>query len=144
MTRDPDLAQSIEDLRWTVKRLRVLESQMGTLNDPRNYNKLAAVLGERADVIGELRVRAEKLNMPWRALLLVVEEYWRLVARHRRKPDERVLEGAVRTAGEIAERERIESAAELVAAQYRANLNAARVTAATAALAYMEASHAPA
>ncbi len=73
-------------------------------------------------------------------LLLLTEETWRLRDRNRRKPTPIMVRAAMRVAGDIAERDRVEAAADRVAAHFAELQLGRRVAAAAAAARYIEAS----
>ncbi len=148
MTRDPDLDQAIEQFRFPARRLRQVEAMMVTA-PAEKYRNFAAMLQERGDIWGDLKAKAEKLNLvPGDArlgamtLLLLVEETGRLRDRNRRKPTPVMVKAALRAAAEIAERERIEAAADRVAAQFTEMQSDRRARAASAGIQYIEVSEA--
>ena len=140
MTHDPDLMQAIEDLRHVVSRIRQLEGMVAdSINNPLKYQQLAAAQQDRADQTDIIRGKAERLNLPARSLMLIVEEWWRVNARSKRKPDARTVQTAVRTIVEQATIAENEAAAEFEFARVARQQASARATAAAAALAYMRA-----
>lgn len=144
MTRDPDLAAATADLRDVVASIRRYdEALVRAPGDGRLIREVQSLEMQRTDEVGKVKVRAERLNMPWRSLMLVVEKHAQLVKRMRRKPDERSLFIAVEAARDDAQIALTEAEGELRAAEVRARLARARATAADGALAYMRASHAP-
>lgn len=148
MTRDPDLDQAIEQFRFAARRLRTIEGMMVHAASEK-YRNLAAMIAERGEIWGDLKAKAEKLNLvPGDArlgamtLLLLVEETWRLRDRNRRKPTPIMVKAALRAAAEIAERDRTEAAADRVAAQFTEIQADRRTRAAEAGLHYIEVSEA--
>lgn len=140
MTNDPDLMQAIEDLQHVVARIRQLESQVrDAINDTAKYDRLAAAKQDRADMHDRVRARAERLNLPARALMLIVEEYWRLKGLGKKKPTAGALEVAIATALKHAQTAENEAFAELEFARMDSARAAARSTAATDALKYLRA-----
>ena len=148
MTRDPDLDQAIEQFRGAAIRLRTIEAMM--LNAATDkYRNLAAMIAERGEIWGDLKAKADKLNLVpgdtrlgAQTLLLLVEETGRLRARNRRKPTPLMVKTALRAAGDIAERDRIERAADRVAAHFAEIQFERRARAADAGINYIEASEA--
>lgn len=141
MSRDPDLDMAITDMAPVVARIRSLEEELannrheGALLKPIMHLEV-----QRADQIGALRLRAEKLNLPWRSLMMIVEEANFLRQRTRRKPALPQVLVAVKAAVERTELDATEAVAELKLAEARQRLASSRATAASAALAYMRAS----
>jgi hypothetical protein len=140
MTRDPDLDQAIDDLEFVASRIRHVEQQVVRLDESKEYQTLVRRQHELADMKAEITVRAEKLNMPPRALLLVVEQASRLRRQNRRRPTATQLETVLRTAADLAERDRIEAAANLVLARNQQAHVTTRLGAIDGALKYLEAS----
>ena len=146
MTRDPDLDQAIDQFRGAAIRLRTLEGMMLTAASDK-YRHFAAMVAERGEIWGDLKAKAEKLNLvPGDArlgaqtLLLLVEETGRLRDRNRRKPTSAMVKTALLAAGDIAERDRIERAADRVAAHFAEIQSERRVRAADAGINYIKAS----
>lgn len=145
MTRDPDLAAATADLRDVVASIRRYDDALVRApGDGRLIREVQTLEMQRTDQVGKVKVRAERLNIPWRSLMLVVEKHTQLAKRMRRKPDERTLFTAIETVRDDAHVALTEAEAELRGAEVRARLARARVTAADAAVSYMRASHAPA
>lgn len=140
MTHDPDLMQAIEDLRYVVSRIRQLEGMVAdSLNNPMQFRQVRAIQQERSDQIDVAKSAAVRLNLPVQALILLVEEWWRVNARQRRKPDARTVATAVKTIVERANTAEAEAHAEFEFARVARQQASARATAAAAALAYIRA-----
>ena len=139
MTRDPDLDKAIEDMRWAVYQLRGLEERLRSIDLSKDYRYLARLEFERSDVRGEIRARAVTLNMPWRTLMLFVEETDRLTKKHGRRPTVQMVDNAVEAAREWAARASQEADASIVLMQFRAQMAKDAEGAAFSAKEYLEA-----
>ena len=139
MTGDPDLDQTCEDVKYQVMRLQQLDDMVVRQDPVKGYDRLAALLSERADLRNQVRVRAERLNLAPRALVLIVKEVQRL-SRGNRKVVTAAVRTAIATAAEQATREKLEVAADLIEARHREVTVNQRLAATTAAAAYLEAS----
>jgi hypothetical protein len=140
VTHDPDLMQAIEDLHHVVARIRQLESQVAdAINDPLKYSRLSAAQQDRADQLDLVRARAERLNLHPRALMLIVEEYWRLKGPGKRKPTTGAIEVALDAVLKQAKVAEAEAIAEAEFARMTSLRAASRWTAAAEALKYVRA-----
>lgn len=145
MTRDPDLAAALADFPQVVADIRRYDAQiLSAPRDGRKHREVHSLEMIRTDQIGKIKVRAERLKLPWRSLKLIVEKHAQLAKRMRRKPDERTLLIAVEAEADDAQASAEEAEADLLRAEVAAELARARVTTAAAAVSYMRASHAPA
>ncbi len=144
MSADPDLDAAIVDLAPIVAAIRQLEGRAAKAEGTgsRTLAELHTLQIQRGDLIGRIRLRADKMKLPWRSLMLIVEEANRLKKRLRRRPDERTLMIAVQAAQDVSETAQNEADAELNFARAAALVAGGKVTAATAAVSYMRASHA--
>ena len=139
---DPDLEAALGDLVHVARRIRQLNSillagERATITN--GYQQLAQQIQERADRWGEIRVRAEKLNVPPRALMLMVEEADRIYRRRKRRCSLKDLLAAVRVVSEVYERDLEEADVDLIAARENAAEARRRATASSKAIIYLEA-----
>lgn len=139
MTRDPDLDQACEDLSIPVAQLAQIDGEIARSDPVSKYDELTALLVERADFRDQVRLRAERLNLAPRALVLIVEEASRL-SKGRRKVVTAAVRSAIATTAERYRRDKLEAAADLIAARHGDVTASQRVSAADAAMAYLEAS----
>jgi hypothetical protein len=140
MTGDPDLDQAIDDLQFVAVRFDQLNDQLIRHDPVKDYQMFAAKLAERGDCADQIRVRAEKLSLHPRALLLVIQEASRLRRGKRRKPSVAQVRAAIEQFQQYAERDSVEAAADLAAAKHRDVAARHRVNSANAVLQYMDAS----
>ncbi|MBB4154137.1 hypothetical protein GGQ80_002047 [Sphingomonas jinjuensis] len=135
---DPDLERAIAELAFTVRRIRDVESMLIDPNS-KHYPRLMQMIHERADLWQEVANRAEKLNLPTRALGLIVEEADRLRKRRGRKAPLADVLRAVEVLQEQVARDRQEAAVELRIMQLADGRAQQRVDAAAGARTYLEA-----
>lgn len=140
MTRDPDLDKSIEDMTFAVHQLRGLEERLRSIDLTKDYRFLARLEFERGDVRADIKARAATLQMPWRTLVLFVEETERLTKKYGRRPTVQMVENAVEACRAWAARAAGEADATIVLMQYRAQLARESEAAAIGAKEYLEAS----
>ena len=136
---DPDLDQAIRELVLVEKRLSQVERMLA---DPGkdNYHDLLRMKNERADHLGALRARAERLQIDPRALRVVIREADRLrsKARGREHVSLDKLRAVLERAAEWARQERAERAADLAAAQIDLATVTQRCTGLAGAIDYLE------
>jgi hypothetical protein len=138
---DPDLMQAIEDLKFPARRLEQIDSLINDLDEVEGYGRIMAMRTERAELREQLRIRAEKLNVPPRALYLLVSTANRLrTARKNQLPTLAVVRSHIEIARDAAEREHLEADAEAKIARVVARGAGMRAKAGTDALAYLDAS----
>jgi hypothetical protein len=111
MTRDPDLDAACDQLRFTASQLRGVDEKLRTMDPIKDYKFLA----RRGDIIAKART----LNMPWRTLLLFVEETDRLRRKHKRRPTVQMLENAFEAIQSAMDRAAIETDASIVLLQMK-------------------------
>ncbi len=138
---DPDLMQAIEDLKYQARRLEQIDSLINDLDEVEGYSRIMAMRTERAELREQLRIRAEKLNVPPRSLYLLVSTANRLrTPRTNQLPTLRVVRSHIEIARDAAEREHLEADAEAKIARVVARGAGLRAKAGTDALAYLDAS----
>ncbi len=138
---DPDLMQAIEDLKYQARRLEQIDSLINDLDEVEGYSRIMAMRTERAELREQLRIRAEKLNVPPRSLYLLVSTANRLrTPRTNQLPTLKVVRSHIEIARDAAEREHLEADAEAKIARVVARGAGLRAKAGTDALAYLDAS----
>ncbi len=138
---DPDLMQAIEDLKYQARRLEQIDSLINDLDEVEGYSRIMAMRAERAELREQLRIRAEKLNVPPRSLYLLVSTANRLrTPRTNQLPTLKIVRNHIEIARDAAEREHLEADAEAKIARVVARGAGLRAKAGTDALAYLDAS----
>lgn len=138
---DPDLVQAIEELQFVVSRLEQLHQQVNELDEVEGYSRIVKMRTEIADLRDTIRVRAEKLNIPPRALAMVIGTANKLrTNRKRQLPTLAVVKNHIAIVQDAAAREQAEAEAEVKTARVVARGAAMRAKAGTDAIAYLEAS----
>ncbi len=138
---DPDLMQAIEDLKYQARRLEQIDSLINDLDEVEGYSRIMAMRTERAELREQLRIRAEKLNLPPRSLYLLVSTANRLrTPRTNQLPTLKIVRSHIEIARDAAEREHLEADAEAKIARVVARGAGLRAKAGTDALAYLDAS----
>lgn len=140
MTRDPDLDAACDQLRFTASQLRGVDEKLRTMDPIKDYKFLARLEYERGNCRGDIIAKACTLNMPWRTLLLFVEETDRLRRKYKRRPTVQMLENAFEAIQSAMERAAIETDASLVLLQMKNAAAKQTIEAADAGLEYMKAS----
>lgn len=138
---DPDLMQAIDDLRFASRRLEQIDTLINELDETEGYARIMAMRTERADLRETLRIRAEKLRVPTRALHMIVSTANRLrTARKNQLPTLDVVRSHLDIVRTAAEREHSEADAEAKIARVVARGAGLRAKAGADALAYLDAS----
>lgn len=138
---DPDLVQAIDDLQYVARRLEQVDALINDLDEVEGYSRIMAMRTERSELREQLRTRAEKLNVPPRALLLIVSTANRLrTAQKRQLPTLAIVRNHIDIARSAAERDQAEAEAEAKIARVVARAAGMRSKAGTDALAYLDAS----
>lgn len=140
---DPDLVQAIEELQHVARRLEWLDRELVTLDDVEKYHQLARMRAERSDHRDVISARAEKLAVPARALLLLVDQANRMrTPRRKDAPTLNALANAIAIAAATADRNLAEAEADAKLARLAEREANTRAKAAADALNYLEASRA--
>lgn len=142
---DPDLDQTVEEMRWKVSRYHQLGPMIiEATNDPQLYRTLAARIDERGDLFETFRSRAEKLGIksPY-ALIRLVEVAAALTKAprgQRKSPAANAVLANLKDGIGYAERAASDARVEFIIAQREAKKAAAKLAALGEALQYVEAS----
>lgn len=138
---DPDLVQAIDDLQYEVRRLEQMDRLIHELDENEGYQRLVKMRTERADLRDKIRIRAEKLQVPPRALALLVSTANRLrTARKNQLPTLAVVRNHIEIMASAAERDQLEAEAEAKIARVAARAAALRAKAGADAITYLNAS----
>lgn len=142
---DPDLDQTVEEMRWKVGRYHDLGPMIiDARNDASRYGTLAARIAERAEIFESISVRAAKLNIksPY-ALIRLVEIAAALTKQprgRRKSPAANALVANLRDGMNYADRAATEARVEYIIARRAAKQAADAVAELGEALQYVEAS----
>lgn len=138
---DPDLVQAIDDLRFVVGRVEILNQQINHLDEVEGYGRIVAMKTERSDLLDQVRARAEKMAVAPRALMLLVGTANRLrTPRKSQLPPLSTVRGHIEIAAAASLRDQEEAEAEAKIARVTARGAAIRAKAGADALAYLDAS----
>jgi hypothetical protein len=138
---DPDLVQAIDDLRYVVSRIEQLNQQITELDEVEGYRRIVKMTTDRADLLDQVRIRAEKLNVPARALLLLIGTANKLRSERKSQlPTLAVVRNHLDIVRSAAERDLTEADAEARVARAAARTFGARAKAGADAIAYLDAS----
>lgn len=142
---DPDLDQTVEEMRWKVVRYHQLGPMIiEARNDPKLYGTLEARIVERGDLFASFRTRAEKLNIasPYALIRLVeIADTLAKSPRGRRKsPTANAMIANLRDSLNHAERAATDAHVDFIIAQRLAKKTATDRDALGEALQYVEAS----
>lgn len=140
---DPDLIQAIDDLRYVVSRIEQLNQQINDLDEVEGYGRIVKMKTDRSDMLDQVRVRAEKLQVAPRALMLLVSTANNMrSARKMQLPTLATVRNHLEIARAAAERDHGEAEAEAKIARVVARGAAIRAKAGADAIAYLDASRA--
>lgn len=138
---DPDLLQAIEDLEFTVGRLEQMNRLINDLDENDGYERLARMKRERADLQDAISTRADRLQIPARALALVVSTAIRLrTPRKRALPTLAAVRNHIEIVADTAARDQAEAEAEAKIARVTARGAGLRAQAGRDAMTYLDAS----
>lgn len=138
---DPDLVQAIDELNYVVRRLEQLDQQLIELDEIEGYRRIVAMKSERADLLETIRVRAEKLAVAPRALIMLIGTANRLRSpRKHQLPTLSVVRSHIDIIRSAAERDHVEAEAEAKIALAVAHAARVRAKAAADGITYLDAS----
>lgn len=138
---DPDLVQAIDELQHVARRLVRLDELVTSIDLVEQYDRIAQMHAERADLRSQIRIRAEKLNLDARALLMLVTmaNGMRTQRKHQ-LPTMEAVRNRIEIIRDAAERAQIEAEAEAKFARFVATDAKLRAKAGADAIAYLDAS----
>ena len=137
---DPDLVQAIEELQFAGSRLEQMNQLILDLDEVEAYERIARMKRERADLQDQISARAEKLQLPARALALILSTAVSLrTPRKRQLPTLLAIRNNLAVATAAAARAQRAAEAEAKIARVTARGAGLRAQAGRDAIAYLEA-----
>ena len=139
MTRDPDLDKAIDDLELTAKALRWAEERLRKPLSDLSLEEVGRLEFERDECRSAVRLRASTLRLPWRTLLLFVEQTEAFREKHKRRPSAQQMAVAIETIRTFTERAALETDATIALMKIRSLVANDTAAAACDGLAHMAA-----